>query len=271
MRLTREDEGKARVKEPRSGTRRALERFFLAGTAALALSAAPAGCARSFYAVAPERATDLGNEFDTLTPEQLGFVRGGTTLDDAIRTMGGRGMTHVTENTNASSNSAVVSVVGADFQYILHIFRNRRYEQSIRLDLGTAELPQRYALRVAERMGEKIIMALVRDAAGIEPAMMVFIPYSSNSTGSNGTLGRPVYVNMSDLERRHNGMQDPLFVGYDLQAGITFIARDREGVPWETGYLLSWDGRNLGKAPVPFSDLMMCDCVRSWAERQERH
>jgi hypothetical protein len=132
-------------------------------------------------------------------------------------------------------------------------------------------LPQRYALRVAERRGEKIIMALVRDAAGIEPAMMVFVPYSSNDTGGNGTPGRPAYINISDLERRHNGMQDPLFVGYDLQAGITFIARDSEGVPWENGYLISWDGRSLGKTPVPFSELVMCDCVRSWAEGQERH
>jgi hypothetical protein len=230
--------------------------------AVLAIAGLNLACPRSYYSIPPERATELGNMFDTLSPEQLGFVRDWTNLDDAIQILRERGMTHVAENTNAPEGGRGISALTADFQHLIHIFRGRRYEQSIRLDLPAGELPMRYLLRVADYDGGLAIVALARDAAGFEPARLAIIPYSTMGAGEVS------FADLSDLERRHNGMQDPIFVGYSLQDGITFIARDNEGVPWNYGYIISWDGSALRKRPVAFSELMMCDCIRGWAEGQ---
>jgi len=272
MKLTRKPEPGAHERKGGCEPGNPWKRLFLSGAAAFALAGAASlglagsGCARNFYSRPPERATELGNAFDTLSAEQLGFVRGRTRLEDAMAQMRRRGMTHVVENTNASAAGGAVSALSADFQYLLHIFRNRTYEQSVRLDFGNAELPQRYLLRVADYGAQKMIMALARDAAGFEPPMLMIAPYA------NGTVGRISAVNLSDLELAHNGMQDPIFVGYDLRGdGITFIARDRTGTPWENGYIISWDGRTLRKTPVPFSQLIMCDCIRGWAEGEGSH
>jgi hypothetical protein len=259
MRLKHENAASPLHRAEECAPRKPWGRLFLAGAAALAI--AGAGCARTYYSRPPERATALGNTFDTLSPAQLGFVQGQTRLEDAMGMMRSRGMTHVTENTNAAMRGTVVSVLSADFQYFLHIFRNRTYEQSVRLDFRNAELPQRYLLRVADYGEQKAIVALARDAAGFEPPVLFIVPYA------NGTAGRVSTVSLSDLEREHNGMQYPIFVGYDLRGdGLTFIARDRAGTPWENGYIISWDGSALRKRPVPFSQLIMCDCIRGWAE-----
>ncbi|MFH0884552.1 MAG: hypothetical protein V1861_02485 [Candidatus Micrarchaeota archaeon] len=259
MRLTRDIDARALDRAGDCRPRSAFRRFFLAGVAALAL--AGSGCTQAFYSRPPERVTQLGNAFDTLSAEQLGFVRGQTSLEDAMGIMRSQGMTHVVENTNVAMGGATISVLSADFQYLLHIFRNRTYEQSIRLGFRNAELPQRYLLRVADYGGQKAIVALARDAAGFEPPMLIIVPYA------NGTVGSVSSVSLSELEQRHNGMQSPIFVGYDLRGdGITFIARDRTGTPWENGYIISWDGSTLRKRPVPFSELIMCDCIRDWAQ-----
>jgi len=266
MKLKKTGGDEERPKDGRAeDCRRPVSRFsahLLEGAMILALVAPAAGCARAFYARAPEQATELGNAFDSLSPQALGFIKGRTRLEDAVRTMERRGIKHIVQNTTAGTGKGTTSALAGDFQHYIHIFRDERYEQSVRLAINPGELPARYAVRVADYSGSKMILALVRDAAGIERTMMAMIPYSK------GAVGQIAYPDLSGLERRHGGMQYPIFLGYDLDMGITFIARDKEGVPWDSGYTLTWDGKKLRTSPVPFRDLMGCDCIRGWASEQ---
>ncbi|MEW6035888.1 MAG: hypothetical protein AB1529_04705 [Candidatus Micrarchaeota archaeon] len=243
-------------------SRRPAARILAAAVIAASLSFS--ACGRGYYAREPESVIYNENNRTELSAEQLGFARGATMPEEAAQMMRSRGLTHVVENTNVSGASGSVGALIADYQAVLHIFRNRRYEQSIRLDMTPGELPYGYALRVADTGdGRKVIMALIRDAAGTGNARMALVPYAE------GRAGEPVYVDMGAMVRRHEGMQFPLFVGYDLVQGVTFIARDRNGIPWENGYLLTWDGTGLRSSPVPFDTLMGCDCVRGWAEGRQ--
>jgi hypothetical protein len=252
---------------PESPERRAFLRQCgrtVAGAAAtLVLAGFGQACTRTYYARTPERAVELGNSYDSLSAAQLGFTSGETSLEDAVSRMQRQGLTHIAQNINVSADGGTLSVLTADFQHSIHIFRNRRYEQSVRLAITLGELPQRYELRVADYSGGKVIMALVRDAVEVEPPRLALIPYS------NGVAGTVSYVNLREMERNNGGMQNPIFVGYDLNMGITFMARDRNGVPWENGYIISWDGSRLSEQPVPFMQLMKCDCIRDWAEARQ--
>lgn len=249
-----------KAESPERMGRREFLRTVAGAAGALALSGT--ACTRSYFMRPPESVLELGNAFDDISAEALGFIRGGTTAEEAVRAMDRRGLTNIARNSNVPQHGMSIEAITADFQHCIHLFRDRKYEQSVRLEIGAAELPQRYLLRVADYGDGKMIVALIRDSAGGSGPRLALTPYS------DGQVGTPSYHGLSELERRHGGMQYPVFVGYDLQFGITFIARDEQGVPWENGYVISWDGRRLAMRPVPFYDLMQCDCIRTWAEER---
>ena len=218
-----------------------------------------AGCNRRYYARNPESVVFNENNRRNLSAQELGFVRGQTTPIDAEYEMGRRGLTHIAKDTNVTGNTRI-DALAADYQHSVHIFLNGKYETSVELDIERGEYPHRYALRVANVPGDGfMVMALMRDAVGIEPTRLAVAPFA------DGTAGEVFYVDFSGLERENNGLERPLFVGYDLGLGITFIARDRDGVPWENGYIIRWENRRMTKRPVPFTDLMKCSCVSDWA------
>jgi len=139
-----------------------------------------------------------------------------------------------------------------------------KYERSLELEIAQGEFPHRYALRVANIPGDGfLVMVLIRDAIEVEPTRLFMVPYS------NGEFGEPLRADLTELENRHNGLERPLFVGYDLGFGITFIARDRDGIPWENGYIIGWEGGRITKRPVSFYELMQCSCVSDWAAGNE--
>jgi hypothetical protein len=236
-------------------------REFLRIGATLLLAAA-AGC-RGFYSCPTESVVFNQNNRRNLSAQELGFVRGETSYPDAEYEMERRGLTHIAKDTNVTGD-ARISALTADYQHYVHIFVDGKYETSLELEIAQGEYPHRYALRVANIPGDGfLVMALIRDAIGIEPTRLFMVPYS------NGEFGEPLRADLTGLENEHNGLQRPLFVGYDLGEGITFIARDREGVPWENGYILRWENGQITKRPVPFLELMQCSCVSDWAEGNE--
>jgi len=258
---------------PRGFIRKTISRMAKAvGTlfAGYAVLAEP-GCTRDFYGRAPETVVYVDNNHANLSATELGFRQGETTQEEAVRTMEGKGLTHVVEDINVpiGGEGETVSAVMADFQHSVHIFLDRRYDESVELDIERGEMPHRYTLRVADYEDGKIILVLIRDAIrdlegySIEPIRLALVPYS------NGETGEPSYSDLSSLEREREGLQYPLFVGYDLEGGVTFIARDKKGMPWEQGYIISFDGSRLHWQPVSFIELMQCDCVGDWAREHD--
>ncbi|MCX6768839.1 MAG: hypothetical protein NTY83_03315 [Candidatus Micrarchaeota archaeon] len=230
--------------------------------ASLALSPL-AGCSRSFYSRAPESVVFNQNNRINLSARELGFVRGQTTPTDAEYEMERRGLTHIAKDTNVTGSTRI-DVLTADYQHSVHIFVGGKYETGVELDIERGEYPHRYVLRVANIPGDGfLIMVLIRDAIEIEPTRIEMIRFE------NGTIGERITADLSGLENEHNGLERPLFVGYDLWLGIKYNARDREGVPWENGYIVKWENGGMVIRPVPFIELMQCSCVSDWAAGDE--
>lgn len=277
MAFARKQRGIPRKREelPENPERREFLRFFSTAARGIAASSLlnSLGCGPGLYTREPEHVIYLENNHARLSAAELGFREGETDPDEAADIMRQRGLTHVVLDTNTSINARInrysVSALTADYQHNLHIFRNRKYEQTVDLEIPTAERPHRYALRVTDYQGKKMVLALIRDAItdvrgfGVEPPRMALIPYEE------GAVGEIMYSQLRSLERRNGGLQYPLFVGYDLDAGITFIARDKRGRPWEDGYIVTWDGERLRGRPVGFLELMQCDCVGQWARQSD--
>ena len=238
--------------------------FLRAGAALLAgIALEPlAGC-RGLYSRAPESIIFNQNNRRNLSAQELGFVRGETTYLYAEYEMGRQGLTHIAKDTNVTGSTRIDALT-ADYQHSVHIFVDGKYETSVELGIVRGEYPHRYALRVANIPGDGfMIMVLIRDAIGVEATRFRMIRFE------NGAAGESTTVDLSEIEQENNGLERPLFVGYDLGLGITFIARDREGVPWENGYIISWENGQMVRRPVPFIELMQCSCVSDWAASDE--
>lgn len=233
----------------------------------LLLTESNQGCTRELFARAPETVVYLENNHTNLSAQDLGFRQGETTPEEAAGIMRNRGLTHVVLDTNTHLNDGNLSALSADYQHSIHLFRDGRYDQGVELDIARGEQPHRYALRVADYGNKKMIMVLIRDALmdldgfGMEAPRLALVPYK------DGVVGEVKYSQLRELERQQGGMQYPLFVGYDLDGGITFIARDTRGLPWDEGYIITWDGGRLRGRPVAFFELMQCDCVGEWARQ----
>ena len=221
-----------------------------------------AGC-RGLYSSAPENVVFNQNNRRNLSAQELGFVRGETSYLEAEYEMERQGLTHIAKDTNVTGSTRIDALT-ADYQHSVHIFVDGKYETSVELGIVRGEYPHRYALRVANIPGDGfMIMALIRDAIGVEATRFRMIRFE------NGAVGESTTVDLSEIEQENNGLERPLFVGYDLGLGITFIARDREGVPWENGYIISWENGRMVRRPVPFIELMQCSCVSDWAASDE--
>lgn len=226
--------------------------------ASLALSTI-AGCSRRYYSREPEAVIFNDANRRDLSAQELGLVRGQTKILDAEYAMERRGLTHIAKDTNITGDTRIEALT-ADYQHSVHVFVNGKYEASLDLGIEVGEYPHRYAVRVANIPGDGfMVIALIRDAVGIEPTRLVMVPYSG------GEFGEPHREDLTGLERENGGLERSLFVGYDLGEGITFIARDSNGIPWENGYIIKWEDGRITKGAIPFAELMQCSCVSDWA------
>ncbi len=229
---------------------------------ALLLQCPSLNCTPAFYSITPERIAFNDRNSRDLTAESLGLREGETTMERAVEAMRERGLTNIETNSYYESGRSFGLLI-ADYQTAVHVFRNGRYSRTVGLGIGPGLLPHRYAIRAAYREGADIAVVLVRDAAGIEEPRLSLVSFPPGEAPAVDTKS------LARLSRRHGGMQYPLFVGYDIGAGITFIARDAGGTPWENGYIVSYDGSTLRVRPVPFMELMQCSCVHDWARGQD--
>lgn len=199
--------------------------------------------------------------WDDLDEGRLGFVRGGTTLAEAEAAMRAAKLTGVTSQTWADDGRAV-SVLAADYQLRVFVFEGGRFRQSVAVDSG-AVLPFRWALRVGQADGGLALVAMYRDpreelsSAGSGPRAAVFVEGAGGFTQVNT-------VPLAGLAAAHGGLTRPFLVGDDFSRGVMFVARDREGAPWSSAYLLRLRGKELALAPLSMREAMRCSCVHDW-------
>jgi hypothetical protein len=201
-----------------------------------------------------------------ISAEQLGFISGSTTIEDAISIMSGRGILNILKDTNTETGDRkAFTALVADRQESVHVFRSGIYEKSIPLALPHSGMSQMLAVKPANFGGNITIMVMASDMRSSadesipEKPVLAFLPYGSNH--------QPVIDDISWLQRMHGGIFTPLFVGYDLDFTITFVARGNNGLPWGKGYFVGFNGRRATFREEGFSVLYWgCDCIRTWAD-----
>ncbi|MDD2655550.1 MAG: hypothetical protein PHQ80_02675 [Candidatus ainarchaeum sp.] len=227
-------------------------------------SAAASACQRLSGWSSPRGPARCGAR--NISAERLGFVAGSTTVEDAISMMSGMGILNILKDTNAETGDGrTLTALAADRQECIHIFRAGVYEKSLPVALPHSGMSQILAMRPANFGGGITIMVMAQDMrASADPSIpdnpvLAFIPY--------GPAHQPVIEDISWLQRMHGGILSPLFVGYDLDFSITFVARDNAGLPWDDGYFVGFDGsRAIFREESFYALYWGCDCIRNWAE-----
>jgi|GEM_PF-5076053 len=207
---------------------------------------------------------------DTFGAKRLGFVKGSTTFSQAQKIMKQKRMTGIASESFAKLDSPRLDVLAADYQEELYVFRDRIFEGTIKLRTEGVP-PYGFGLRIAESKGRIFLLALYRDpldnvsAPGMppEPPRIELFMRKQDSWAKRGRM------RLKGITKRHGGLTDPLFVGHDLDMGITFLARSKGGAIWQRGYffgLREEDGRErlAITGSEPLSKLAACSCVQNY-------
>lgn len=223
----------------------------------VALASALSGC--SGFAPVVEEPLRIGT-LDDLSPEALGLQPGVTSADDAKASLLSHGLTGITRASFAREKGEPVEVLGADYQTRLHLFRNGRYEASLRLPTQGLP-PYGIALGLGEAGASDLLLVLYRDPLARTEEPPVLLSYRL-SAGRYDLVARSTF---DSLVKKHGGMTSPLLVGSDLTNGVMLVARDKDGALWETSYLVRFDGAGVVLEPKPITDALRCSCVRAYA------
>ncbi|HID72517.1 TPA: hypothetical protein EYP38_01130 [Candidatus Micrarchaeota archaeon] len=208
---------------------------------------------------------------DTIGAERLGLVKGETTFGQAEKAMRQKRMTGIVSESFAKAGAPTLDVLAADYQEELHMFEDSLFKGTIKLRTEGVP-PYGFGLRLAESKGQMFLLALYRDpldnvgsGAGIapEPPRIEVFMRKGASWVHEGRM------RLRNIVRRHGGLTDPLFVGHDLDSGITLLGRAKSGTIWERGYFLAMrpvDGRErltiIGSETL--SKLAACSCVQNY-------
>ncbi len=202
---------------------------------------------------------------EDLSGEALGLRVGETTLEEARARLRARGLTGVVDDAFAGDAGPTVSVLAADYQSRVFVFREGRFVAS--LDLPTHGLPPYdLALRLAYDGSARGLLVLYRDPLErpAEPPTMLLFHLRDAGPGFGFELaGR---ASLDGLVARHHGLARPLFVGNDLGDGVMLVARDRGGALWDTSYLVRPAATALALQPRAMSDALRCSCVQRYAD-----
>ena len=216
-----------------------------------------AGCAQ-FTTLVPEQLRL--SQLEDVGAEQLGLEPGVTSSATAKQQMRARGLTGLAYDATVREG-VELSVLGADFQRRLHLFKNDRYWQSVRLPQGTGPS---YGLELRFAGNEQQLMLLAVQqppiaSAGTEDVLTVFeVTLDKVQAGWQ----RP----LSDLVKKNGGMSHPHLVGSSLVDGVLLVARDAEGALWDESYVFKLPTQgDWTVTPRLMSESMRCSCVRKYA------
>jgi len=200
----------------------------------------------------------------SINRNDLGFVKGETTMEEAETIMQEKQMTGITKDEFAASPEKAYGFITADYQTRVHVFENFRYRESVELHPNSA-IPYGFALRAAA-VGEKVmLMALYRD------------PIAQVSRRGNGNppridafllddkgISRASTLSFERIAKENGGMSFPLFVGYDLSEGVIFVARSNEGETWKNAYILRYGRGELRAEPISVFVAAGCPSILSY-------
>jgi len=228
----------------------------------LAIAALLGSCAAPRVGPEPLRIEN----WDDLSQEQLGFVKGQTGFAEAVEALRRRGLTGIAQDTFVGADSRVISVLTADYQSRVHAFENGRYRGSTSVH-SEGLLPYGFALHTAASTDGLVVLALYRDPVeATSGAVRAREPRLSLLIERPDGFALLRTIPLGALVAEHGGLQRPLFVGRDLDEGLMFLGRDREGAVWSTAYLLSIRHGQLGLATLPIEAAARCACVRDYLQ-----
>jgi hypothetical protein len=212
---------------------------------------------------------------DTYT-SQLELAKG-TTVEDARKLMKDRGMTGIVRESLAVKGGAHWQVLAADYQKSLYLFQSGVYDKSIPLRCRSIP-PYGFGLNFGEYEGRTYLMALYRDpldsiktdlGLAAQPPRIELFELSEDEYKRRGTLF------LRKLSKEHNGLMNPLFVGNDLELGITFIATGLNGFVWSRAYFLKLVEDDSGGLKLRIAGSVLreeaaagCSCVRDYVNGQ---
>lgn len=249
---------------------------------AIVLAAAATGCASLTSSVRePMR---IGNTAD-LSPEALGLRHGATRLDEARDRLRAAGLTGIVSDEFVApapspiDSGQVLAVLAADYQSRIHVFRDGRYDTSLRLPVDGA-LPYGFVLRLGADEKSTMLLVLHRDPlgrptqppellsyrwlSGEAPEEEVDDPYASQSAvGPRFELAQR--TSLADIARSHRGMTHPILVGTTFTEGALLFARDEQGRIWDKGYLVRSKAGTVELDAMPWAKAMRCSCVQNYS------
>lgn len=284
------------------GLRRLLSLVTSIGLASLSLTILSLSSLSGCMAFAP--VVDEPLRFATvadLTPRELGLRPGESTFEEARAAMTKRGLTGIVESEFASDAPHLVSVLGADYQSRLLVFRDGRFRETVELPLHGLP-PYGMSVRLGREGASELLLVLYRDPANraeLPPTLLAFrsdvvvpsdIALAEKPAASSSESRRTPFTlvadkPLGDLVAAHEGMTSPMLLGGDMAEGMFLVARDQDGVLWDTSYVVRVSDAgalhatpskdpahesarprtSLSLEPRPMMDAIRCSCVRKYA------
>ncbi len=214
----------------------------------------------------------------SIDADDLGFVKGRTEADDARKMMEARGLTGIVRESGVYMDKTL-EVIASDYQPELHLFESGTYQRSIPLKTDGVP-PYGFGLRLATSEGKTYLLALYRDPLDmvksfdhgmpVEPPRIDIFQLTEDSFRRKGRL------RLSKISKTHGGLNDPLFVGHNLEDGITLLARGSNGAIWGKAYHLKLVKNEDGRMRLritgwdPLSVVAKCSCVQEYIYDNKR-
>ncbi len=161
------------------------------------------GCAQ-FTTIVPEQLRL--SQLEDVGAEQLGLDPGVTSLATATQRMRARGLTGVAYDAKVHEG-VELSVLGADFQRRLHLFKNDRYWQSVRLPQGAGP-SYGLELRFADNEQQLMLLAVQQPPIASAATEDVLTVFEVTPDTVQASWQRP----LSDLVEKNGGMSHPRLV-----------------------------------------------------------
>ena len=216
---------------------------------------------------------DEPTRFATVTdfsPEALGFRSGETTFEEAKAALSKRGLTGIVEDVYAEEPRGLVAALGADYQSRIHIFRAGRFVESVTLPLRGLP-PYGMALRLgresvlASEDASEMLLVLYRDPANRAEVSPTLLAFRGPQSGHAGSFELVSAKPLGDLVAQNDGMTSPMLLGGTMSDGMFLVARDRDGVLWDTSYVVRASSNEVTLEPRPMMEAIRCSCVRKYA------
>lgn len=163
---------------------------------------------------------------ESLTSDQLGFIKNETKILEAFRKMKELDLTGIVKDDCGFDDGSLLQALTADYQKQVHIFRDNKYFQSVELHSGEMET-HGFGIGIGTDGEQTALFAAYRDKERkIPPKIDTFL-------SQEGSFVHKVSLQLGEKAKREGGFALPHFVGHDLKSGMLLLGRNKRGGVWE--------------------------------------